>query len=219
MMTWAADKAMRALFHSVAAVLGLHGYRLPDLDEIADVARDFHNLDVRGGEAHMEVAKTILNVMHAKSNMTLSVKPFGCMPSSGVSDGVQSAVTELYPEALYLPIETTGDGAVSVQSRVQMMLFKARRSAVRERDTVLDAYGMTEDAARATLRRVPLIGRTLLGAPALLQVHAATAANHAELAGLLRQPLRGLRRLVTRRQAFGRRQPRHLTVHFNASHL
>ena len=41
------------------------------------------------------------------------------MPSSGVSDGVQSAITELYPEAIFLPIETTGDGAVNVYSRVQ----------------------------------------------------------------------------------------------------
>ena len=30
--------------------------------------------------------------------MTLSVKPFGCMPSAGVSDGVQSMITEKYPQ-------------------------------------------------------------------------------------------------------------------------
>ena len=61
--------------------------------------------------------------------MTLSVKPFGCMPSSGVSDGVQSIITEKYPEAIFCPIETNGDGAVNVYSRVQMMLFKARLAA------------------------------------------------------------------------------------------
>ena len=64
--------------------------------------------------------------------MTLSVKPFGCMPSSGVSDGVQSIITEKLPAGHLLPIETNGDGAVNVYSRVQMMLFKARLAAKAE---------------------------------------------------------------------------------------
>jgi predicted nucleotide-binding protein (sugar kinase/HSP70/actin superfamily) len=42
----------------------------------------------------MEVGKLILNVVKSKATMTLSVKPFGCMPSSSVSDGVQSLITE-----------------------------------------------------------------------------------------------------------------------------
>lgn len=209
--TWAADKAMRVLFHSAAAVLGLHGYTLPDMDEIAEVAAEHHNLEIRGGEAHMEVAKNILNVLHAKVSMTLSIKPFGCMPSSGVSDGVQSAITELYPEALYLPIETTGDGAVNVYSRVQMMLFKARQAAVRERDLVLDAYGLTTERAAAILRRVPWATHALGGSPAIFQVHASTAANAAELAGWLRHPVLGVRRWLARRaQPAQRRRARYL---------
>jgi predicted nucleotide-binding protein (sugar kinase/HSP70/actin superfamily) len=202
--TWASDKAMRLIFHTAATLLGLHGYQLPDMDEIADIAEEHHNLDIRGGEAHMEVAKNILNVLHAKVNMTLSIKPFGCMPSSGVSDGVQSAVTELYPDALYLPIETTGDGAVNVYSRVQMTLFKARQAAARERDAVLDAYGLSAARAATILQRVPLAARAFGGSPALFQVHASTAANAAELAGLLRYPWIGLRRWLARRNV---RQP------------
>jgi predicted nucleotide-binding protein (sugar kinase/HSP70/actin superfamily) len=91
----------------------------------------------------MEVGKLILNVKHKKATMTLSVKPFGCMPSSGVSDGVQSIITEKYPEAIFCPIETTGDGAVNVYSRVQMMLFKARLAAKDEYQKTLDAAGLT----------------------------------------------------------------------------
>ena len=45
------------------------------------------------------LGKLILNVSKKKATMTLSVKPFGCMPSAGVSDGVQSIITEKYPEA------------------------------------------------------------------------------------------------------------------------
>ena len=45
----------------------------------------------------MEVGKLIQSVKHRKAHMVVSVKPFGCMPSSGVSDGVQSLITEKYP--------------------------------------------------------------------------------------------------------------------------
>jgi len=65
-------------------------------DEVARAGHSHYNQELRGGEGHMEVAKLILNVVKQKSHMTLSVKPFGCMPSSGVSDGVQSVITELW---------------------------------------------------------------------------------------------------------------------------
>ncbi len=70
-----------------------------------------------------------MNVVQQKSHMTLSVKPFGCMPSSGVSDGVQTVVTERFPEAIFCAVETSGDAAVKFYSRVQMSLFQARRRA------------------------------------------------------------------------------------------
>jgi hypothetical protein len=83
--------------------------------------------------------------------MTLSVKPFGCMPSSSVSDGIQSFITELYPQGIFLPIETNGDGAVNVYSRVQMQLFKAKQLAQKEVDKALADVGMTMDEVRAYL--------------------------------------------------------------------
>lgn len=101
----------------------------------------------------MEVGKLILNVIERKVNMTISVKPFGCMPSSGVSDGVQSLITERYPEAIFLPIETTGDGAINVYSRIQMMLFKAKLVAQKEFDDALAKRGLTAEGVRANLRR------------------------------------------------------------------
>jgi predicted nucleotide-binding protein (sugar kinase/HSP70/actin superfamily) len=82
------------------------------MDEIAEISHAFYDNNLRGGEGHMEVGKLIQNVAYSKVNMTLSVKPFGCMPSSSVSDGIQSFITELYPQAIFLPIETNGDGAV-----------------------------------------------------------------------------------------------------------
>jgi predicted nucleotide-binding protein (sugar kinase/HSP70/actin superfamily) len=75
------------------------------------------------------------------------------MPSSGVSDGVQSKVIGQHPDALFLPIETTGDGKVNVQSRVQMMLFKARQKARTEYEKALADVGMDEAAFRAKLAK------------------------------------------------------------------
>ncbi|MGM0880126.1 MAG: 2-hydroxyglutaryl-CoA dehydratase [Bacillota bacterium] len=136
-----ADRGIRLIFHTYARIIGLRGYHLPDMEEIARVANDHYNNQLRGGEGHMEVGKLILNVVKRKVNMTISVKPFGCMPSSGVSDGVQSLITERYPDAIFLPIETTGDGAINVYSRVQMMLFKAKQAAQKEFDEALTRKG------------------------------------------------------------------------------
>lgn len=139
-----ADFTVRTWFQAYANIIGLHGYHLPNMDEVAEVAKDHYNNHLRGGEGHMEVGKLILNVMKKKVNMTISVKPFGCMPSSGVSDGVQSLITERYPEAIFLPIETTGDGAINVYSRIQMMLFKAKQAAQKEYQEALEKQGLDE---------------------------------------------------------------------------
>jgi len=139
-----ADIALRATFRTFATLGGFPGYHLPDMNEIAKVAHEHYDNHLRGGEGHMEVGKFILNVLHNKSHMTLSVKPFGCMPSSGISDGVQSLITARYPQSLFCAIETSGDGKVNVQSRVQMSVFKARIRAMR---------------ARSTVRRTPVRGR------------------------------------------------------------
>src|SRR5262249_21305326 len=95
---FAAEKGLRLAWQTFANLLGLHGHELPDMNEVARIGHSHYNVELRGGEGHLEVAKLILNVVKQKTHMTLSVKPFGCMPSSGVSDGVQSAITELYPE-------------------------------------------------------------------------------------------------------------------------
>lgn len=172
-MLWVADRALRFMFQSYAKVIGLNGYHLPDMDEVARVAHAHYDNHVRGGEGHMEVGKLILNVVKRKVNMTISVKPFGCMPSSGVSDGVQSLITEKYPDAIFLPIETTGDGAINVYSRIQMMLFKAKQAAKKEFDEALAKRGIAPDKL-AHYRRAKTFSRPLKKSP---HVVASTAAN------------------------------------------
>ncbi|HTA19857.1 MAG TPA: 2-hydroxyglutaryl-CoA dehydratase [Polyangia bacterium] len=160
-----ADTAIRAAFHTFGAAIGYRGYHLPDMDVIAGAADKYYNNQVRGGEGHMEVGKFILNVLHNKTHMTLSVKPFGCMPSSGVSDGVQSLITGMYPQSIFCAIETSGDGKVNVHSRVQMFLFKARLAAQKEYSEALARYGVTAEQVKAFNEANPHFGSPLHRAP------------------------------------------------------
>ncbi|MBM4391858.1 MAG: 2-hydroxyglutaryl-CoA dehydratase [Deltaproteobacteria bacterium] len=148
-MLEAAEHAVRAHFQLYAKAIGLHGYHLPDMEQIAALASKHYDNHVRGGEGHMEVGKLVHFIEDRVNHMTISVKPFGCMPSSGVSDGVQAAITARYPDAIFLPIETTGDGKVNVQSRIQMMLFRARQNARAELDLVLAEKGLDEASFKA----------------------------------------------------------------------
>jgi predicted nucleotide-binding protein (sugar kinase/HSP70/actin superfamily) len=162
---WAGEQVLRGLFQTFAHAMGLYDYHLPDMDKIAQISHAFYDNNLRGGEGHMEVGKLIQNVAYSKVNMTLSVKPFGCMPSSSVSDGIQSFITELYPQGIFLPIETNGDGAVNVYSRVQMQLFKAKQLAQKEVDKALADVGMTIDEVRAYLEDHPRMASAFHRAP------------------------------------------------------
>lgn len=161
----AADRAVRAAFFAYSKALGLHGYPLANMHQIAELAAPYYNNDLRGGEGHMEVGKVILNAVNKKSTMTLSVKPFGCMPSSGVSDGVQSFIVEKYPGTIFCAVETSGDGAVNFQSRVQMYLSKAKQSAREELDRALQQHNLTLQSAREYLGAHPTMLSPLYRAP------------------------------------------------------
>lgn len=154
-----AEYFMRGVFYTYAKILGLKDYHLPDMNFIAQISHAFYDNNLRGGEGHMEVGKLIHNVVDQKVNMTLSIKPFGCMPSSSVSDGVQSLITELYPAAIFLPIETNGDGAVNVYSRVQMQLFKAKQMAQRQQEETLEQLGITPETLKTWVAQHPEVTR------------------------------------------------------------
>jgi len=148
---WLGGRAMKLVFGTFAKLAGLKDYKLPNMREIANLAHEYYPNQLRGGEGHMEVGKVIQTAKKKKDHMIISVKPFGCMPSSGVSDGVQSLVSSRFPEVEFLPIETTGDSAVNAYSRIQMALFRARAKAHAEFEEALKTKGLTaaEAASRA----------------------------------------------------------------------
>jgi predicted nucleotide-binding protein (sugar kinase/HSP70/actin superfamily) len=158
---WLARKALIGCFRIHARLLGLKDYHFTDMRRYADLAHQYYNVEARGGEGHLEAGMLIDNIENNRVHMTLSVKPFGCMPSSAVSDGVQTAVTARHPHALFLSVETSGDSAMSVQSRIQMQLFKARQLARSEFDELLVQLRLSEQAYHQRLRRRPRLQNAL----------------------------------------------------------
>jgi hypothetical protein len=113
----------------------------------------------------MEVGKLIVNAVKSKAHITVSVKPFGCMPSSGVSDGVQSLITNRFPGTIFCAVETSGDGATNFYSRVQMYMFKARLAAQEELRKTFEELGVTEEQIRTFLAENPSYASPLHHAP------------------------------------------------------
>lgn len=129
--------AIKSHFKLYAKIIGLHDYEIPDMDKLARLGQEYYTLDCDGGEGHLEVAHLIESIKENIAHLVISVKPFGCMPSSSVSDGVQSLVTSRFPQANFLAIETSGEGAANFYSRVQMALFKAKQSAKEEFENLM----------------------------------------------------------------------------------
>ena len=127
-----AKVALKTHFALYAKAIGLHDFEIPDIQKLADLSKAYYPLESSGGEGHMEVAHLIESVKENLAHLVISVKPFGCMPSSCVSDGIQSLVTSRFPSANFLAIETSGEGAANFYSRVQMALFKAKQAAKEE---------------------------------------------------------------------------------------
>lgn len=114
---------------------------LPYQDRIAEYAKGYYNTHISGGESYMEIGKHILSYLEKKAHLVVSVKPFGCMPSTQ-SDGVQAKVVTDLRDSLFVSIETSGDSEVNVKSRVQMKLYEAKERARQEVAEVLNKHGL-----------------------------------------------------------------------------
>jgi predicted nucleotide-binding protein (sugar kinase/HSP70/actin superfamily) len=108
----------------------------------------------------LEVAKNIYYSNKDLCHMVLSLKPFGCMPSTQ-SDGAQSAVVSTYKDMVFIPIETSGEGDVNAHSRVQMALGEAKVRAKNEMKRVLDEAGVSIEDVRAFVAEHPEMQRPM----------------------------------------------------------
>jgi predicted nucleotide-binding protein (sugar kinase/HSP70/actin superfamily) len=132
--------------------------------ELQRMGHPYYNSRAAGGEGHLEVAKNIYYSNHGLAHMVLSLKPFGCMPSTQ-SDGAQAAVTEHYKDMIYLPIETSGEGEINAHSRVQMALGNARVKARQEFAEALARTGRSLDELKAYVDAHPEMKKALYVVP------------------------------------------------------
>ena len=134
------EKLYAHLYHKVIQSLGKTAHRLVSQQKLAEMANPYYNTLARGGEGYLEVGKNIYYHTNKLCHMVLSLKPFGCLPSSQ-SDGIQSAVINRFKDMTYLPIETSGEGEVNAHSRVQMALGEAKAKAKLEFQEALTKIG------------------------------------------------------------------------------
>jgi predicted nucleotide-binding protein (sugar kinase/HSP70/actin superfamily) len=132
--------------------------------ELQRMGHPYYNSRAAGGEGHLEVAKNIYYSSKGIAHMVISLKPFGCMPSTQ-SDGAQAAVIEHYKDMIYLPIETSGEGEINAHSRVQMALGNARIKARQEFSECLEKTGRTLEELKAYVHEHPEMKMALYVVP------------------------------------------------------
>ncbi|MBM3810991.1 MAG: activator of (R)-2-hydroxyglutaryl-CoA dehydratase [Acidimicrobiia bacterium] len=159
-----AEAIFKREYHKLLEALGPLGHHLIDQYELQRIGHPFYNSRAGGGEGHLEVAKNIYYSNKSLAHMVLSVKPFGCMPSTQ-SDGAQAAVVSQYKDMIYLPIETSGEGEVNAHSRVQMALGEAKNKAKREFSEALEKAGMTLDELKQFIDEHPETRKPMYNVP------------------------------------------------------
>jgi hypothetical protein len=132
--------------------------------ELQRMGHPYYNSRAAGGEGHLEVAKNIYYSSKGVAHMVVSLKPFGCMPSTQ-SDGAQAAVVEQYKDMIYLPIETSGEGEINAHSRTQMALGNARIKAKQEFAETLSKTGQTLEELKAYVDAHPEMKKALYVVP------------------------------------------------------
>jgi len=173
----AAEVIFAREYHRIIDALGGTAHRLVDQYELQRLGHPYYNSRAGGGEGHLEVAKNIYYTNKELAHMVLSLKPFGCMPSTQ-SDGAQSAVVSHYKDMIFLPIETSGEGEINAHSRVQMALGEAKSKAKLEFAEVVKNTGKTLDELKAYVEQHPEMQQALYPVPKYKSV-IGTAANFA----------------------------------------
>lgn len=142
----AADAKLVATWDRLAEAAGC-STRLAAPDDLAALASAHYDPRVRGGSAHLEVGRALQAVRDRTAHLVLSLKPFGCLPSSSLSDGILSVRLRQTASPSFLAIETTGDADATAESRMEMALHAATLTASAELEAASADAAMTTDEA------------------------------------------------------------------------
>ena len=159
-----AEAIFKREYHRIIEALGGLAHHLANQYELQRAGHPYYNSRAGGGEGHLEVAKNIYYSNKDLCHMVLSLKPFGCMPSTQ-SDGAQAAVVSHFRDIIYLPVETSGEGEINAHSRVQMALGEAKNKAKREFQEALEATGQTLEQCREFVDQHPEMKRPMYKVP------------------------------------------------------
>lgn len=147
-----ADKIILREYNRLRDALGGTTHKLANQLELQRMGHPYYNSRSGGGEGHLEVAKAIYYSNKNLCHMVLSLKPFGCMPSTQ-SDGAQAAVVTNHPDLIFLPIETSGEGDINAHSRTQMALGEAKVKCKDEYKRAVDSTGYRIEQIREYVSR------------------------------------------------------------------
>ncbi len=175
-----ATRLVRAAWRLFARSAGLRA-GCTDMEELARLARPHYDPSVRGGSAHLEIGRALRAARDRSAHLVLSLKPFGCLPSSDLSDGVLGVLLRDHPSVRFLALETNGDADATVESRLEMALHAASLAAADELERSCREGGLSPAAARSWLAKRELDFEPAAGA----RTFACTAAE------LLHRDLRG----------------------------
>ena len=159
-----AQKILSREYERYRQAIGGTAHELVDQQELVRVGHPYYNSKAGGGEGHLEVAKNIYYCNKDLAHMVLSLKPFGCMPSTQ-SDGAQAAVVSQFSDMIYLPIETSGEGDINAHSRTQMALGEAKFKCKAEFNEAVKSTGYTIDKIRRYVARHRELRRPLQNIP------------------------------------------------------
>lgn len=147
-----ADRVLKREYNRLRTAIGGTAHELADQFELTRAGHPYYNSRAGGGEGHLEVAKNIYYSNKDMCHMVLSLKPFGCMPSTQ-SDGAQAAVVSHFKDIIYIPIETSGEGDINAYSRVQMALGEAKNKCKAEFVKAVESTGRPLEQIREFVMR------------------------------------------------------------------
>ncbi len=122
----ALEPAFLARFAAAMSAAGLVGYALPSIDELEALAAPHLPSTSRGGYGHVEIGLAIRAARDRRAHLVISVKSFGCIPSSGIGDAILPTALGALP---FLSLEVSNDGAAVRESRLALRIGAAREAA------------------------------------------------------------------------------------------
>lgn len=146
----ALDAMVREAARAAALALDLGALDLPDLDALAELAAPHYPAAVRGGYGFLELALAVRAQREGRAHAVISVKSFGCIPSSGLSDAiVPSALARGARPLPFLALEVCADGEAARESRLMLRAAEARAAAEAELSRALAGSALDAGALLA----------------------------------------------------------------------